>query len=423
MSVFRAQLIPLSCIVALVSAGCSFSALKEDLERIEELAHSFTGMVSTEGLESESIILVAFYDPQGKDIAGFQTKYGPGPFEALLDPVPAYFFGFNDLNKDLIFQRDEPYGWAADGQAVGASGKSTENVDITISVDVSNQPPLPEQLVDEPLEEHFDAHLSFSIGTVSSLDNPWFSEEHAKKGLWEPYAFMEDGGTGIHFLEPYDPDRTPVLFVHGINGSPRNFAALIEQLDHSRYQAWVFSYPSGLKLAWLAKGLGGFLEVLHSTLQFDELHVVAHSMGGLVSRGTFNQCMMASDCSYFRTYTSISTPWNGVASAQSGVKWAPAVVPVWRDLDPTSEYVTTLFDTPLPDHVPYHLLFGFRQDSIFGSESSDGVIALTSQLRHSAQDQAVLVHGYDEDHVSILSNEMVLQQVYAILDSASEAEK
>jgi hypothetical protein len=133
--------------------------------------------------------------------------------------------------------------------------------------------------------------------------------------------------------------------------------------------------------------------------------------------------MMASDCSYFRTYTSISTPWNGVASAQSGVKWAPAVVPVWRDLDPTSEYVTTLFDTPLPDHVPYHLLFGFRQNSIFGSESSDGVIALTSQLRHAAQDQAVFVHGYDEDHVSILSNEMVLQQVYAILDSASEAEK
>lgn len=112
-----------------------------------------------------------------------------------------------------------------------------------------------------------------------------------------------------------------------------------------------------------------FLEILHTRLDFDELHVVAHSMGGL---------------------------------------------------DPTSEYVTTLFDTPLPAQLPYHLLFGFRQHSIFGSESSDGVIKLTSQLRQAAQDQAVLVHGYDEDHVSILSNPVVLEQVYNILDAANE---
>ena len=112
-------------------------------------------------------------------------------------------------------------------------------------------------------------------------------------------------------------------------------------------------------------------------------------------------------------------PWDGVASARSGVKWAPTVVPVWRDIDPSSDYVTTLFDTPLPTQVPYHLLFGFRQDSIFGSESSDGVIKLSSQLRHAAQDQAVIVHGYDEDHVSILSNELVMKQVYDILDGTT----
>lgn len=49
MPVVRTQLIPLSCIVALVSAGCAFSSLKDDLERVDELhvvAHSMGGLVS-----------------------------------------------------------------------------------------------------------------------------------------------------------------------------------------------------------------------------------------------------------------------------------------------------------------------------------------------------------------------------------------
>ena len=226
---------------------------------------------------------------------------------------------------------------------------------------------------------------------------------------------MEDGGSGIHFLEPYDSERTPILFVHGILGSPRRFKPLIDSLDRSKYQVWFFSYPSGLRLSFLAGGLYQFLEMLHRVHDFNELHVVAHSMGGLVSRGSINRCTQNDSCKFLSTYTTISTPWNGVASAASGVKWAPTVVPVWLDLDPTSEYVTTLFDTLLPDALPHQLLFGFRQDSFFGSESSDGTITLSSQLRMAAQEQSKTLRGYDEGHVSILSNESVADTVNQFL--------
>jgi alpha-beta hydrolase superfamily lysophospholipase len=74
------------------------------------------------------------------------------------------------------------------------------------------------------------------------------------------------------------------------------------------------------------------------------LHLIAHSMGGLVSRATVNICAQKNTCEYLHSYTTLSTPWNGVASAKSGVEWAPTVVPVWRDMDPDSEFVTTLFD-------------------------------------------------------------------------------
>ena len=77
----------------------------------------------------------------------------------------------------------------------------------------------------------------------------------------------------------------------------------------------------------------------------------------------------------------------------------------------------TKFDTPLPEGLSYHLLFGYRHDSLFGAESSDGVIKLTSQLRYEAQARADSISGYDEGHVSILHSNATLRKVGEILDS------
>ena len=95
-----------------------------------------------------------------------------------------------------------------------------------------------------------------------------------------------------------------------------------------------------------------------------------------------------------------------------GIKWAPRVIPVWLDIDPDSDYVQSIFDTPLPEGLPFYLNFGFKQTSIFGSGSSDGVIKLNSQLRLAAQDQSTEVRGFDEGHVSILSNATVIENIY-----------
>ena len=84
---------------------------------------------------------------------------------------------------------------------------------------------------------------------------------------------------------------------------------------------------------------------------------------------------------------------------------------------PSSEYITTLFDTPLPEGLSYHLLFGYRHDRLFAPESSDGVIKLTSQLRHEAQARADSIFGYDEGHVSILDSDATVRKVGEILES------
>ncbi len=397
--------------------GCVFQRLDDDLRKLDDIAHLFTGTVSSDVLEFHSTLVVALADAEAENITSFRMMSGPGVFEIRSTRTPTYFFAFADLNKDLRFQPEEPYGWAAGGEALIPVDDATRNIDILISSDVQTEyPPL---LVDVSLENHLNNYVRTHAGTVSSLDDPLFSNRQGKKGLWEPFAFMEDGGTGIHFLEPFDPSRIPVLFVHGINGAPSDFTAIIESLDRSQFQPWILSYPSGLRLSWLSRGVFQFLEVLHRQHGFDEMHVVAHSMGGLVSRGAMNLCVQNHNCDYLQSYTTLSTPWNGVASAASGIKWSPSVVPVWNDLAPDSEFVTTLFDTELPEGVPHFLMFGFRQDSFLSTGSSDGVIQLSSQLRDVAQKQAAMIRGYNEGHVSILKSDTVIDNVNTILQNGA----
>ncbi len=51
-------------------------------------------------------------------------------------------------------------------------------------------------------------------------------------------------------LQDYDPNRIPVIFVHGLQDTPASWAPMINTLREDpdirrRYQFWVFSYPSG----------------------------------------------------------------------------------------------------------------------------------------------------------------------------------
>ncbi len=51
-------------------------------------------------------------------------------------------------------------------------------------------------------------------------------------------------------LQQYDPNRTPVIFVHGLQETGASWAPMIDSLRNDswireHYQFWFFSYPSG----------------------------------------------------------------------------------------------------------------------------------------------------------------------------------
>ena len=196
-----------------------------------------------------------------------------------------------------------------------------------------------------------------------------------------------------------------------MNGTARDFAPLLDKIDKQKYQVWVMNYPSGLPLELIANGLNSLIKIIDYRYNVKTLHIVAHSMGGLVAQAYLDLCRNQLGCNDIASFTSISSPFGGVSSAQSGIDYAPVVMPAWRDLAPSSDFISKLFSSSeLHSTTPPHLLiFGYKMNGILNQESSDGVISLESQLSNKAQQRSVKVFGLNEDHVSILSNEQLIK--------------
>jgi pimeloyl-ACP methyl ester carboxylesterase len=159
---------------------------------------------------------------------------------------------------------------------------------------------------------------------------------------------------------------------------------------------------------------------------FTQYHVIAHSMGGLVTRGFLLRNQSPQSRARIPLYVTISTPWAGHKAAQAGVDYAPAVVYVWNDMVPQSEYLTDLFFShvngerihrPLPAGVQHHLLFGFKHRGT--GECSDDTVTVTSQLYSGAQTDASRLYGFDETHMGILDSAEASRLVNRLLNDAS----
>ncbi len=101
---------------------------------------------------------------------------------------------------------------------------------------------------------------------------------------------------GLYMLEPYDPERIPVLMVHGLSSSPLIWRNLINDLQidpviRKQYQFWVVYYPSGVSTIDSAATLRRQIAQARQTFDPDgddlasrDLVTVGHSMGGVITR-------------------------------------------------------------------------------------------------------------------------------------------
>ncbi|MEN6374575.1 MAG: alpha/beta fold hydrolase [Smithella sp.] len=247
----------------------------------------------------------------------------------------------------------------------------------------------------------------------SSLDDQFFDPLYGEMGMYDPKKFFAHTQRLIFALEKLDPDKTLVIFVHGVAGTPRDFKYLVDGLDRRRYQPLFYFYPSGMPLQKLASLLSDIMKVLEEDRQFHikRVIVVAHSMGGLVSLSALNEFFLLNDASTFvKGYISFNTPYGGVESAKKAVESAPAVLAAWRDVAPGSLFLERLYQGSAARKIPFHLFFGYET-----GKSSDGTITLQSQLEYKIQLVAHKIHGFNASHVGILNDNQVRQTFYRLL--------
>jgi len=103
------------------------------------------------------------------------------------------------------------------------------------------------------------------------------------------------GIKGLYMVEPFDPNRIPVVMVHGLWSSPTTWMEMFNDLRafpeiRNRFQFWFFLYPTGQPFWVSAARLRDTLAEVRQTLDpairnpnLDQLVLVGHSMGGLVS--------------------------------------------------------------------------------------------------------------------------------------------
>ena len=91
-------------------------------------------------------------------------------------------------------------------------------------------------------------------------------------------------------LQPYDPKRTPVIFVHGLQETPVSWTLMIDSLRNDpwireHYQFWVYSYPSGYPYPYSAALFRQDLDGIDRAFPNHKRAVlIGHSMGGMICR-------------------------------------------------------------------------------------------------------------------------------------------
>ena len=129
------------------------------------------------------------------------------------------------------------------------------------------------------------ADLTAPVAVGLSREHP---ERMAVPGMMNPDRFADT--VRLIQVQPYDPNKIPVLFVHGLQSTPITWVPMVNALWadpvlRRNYQVWVFGYPSGYPVPYSALLLRRQLEAVNKAFpEHRPIVLVGHSMGGILSR-------------------------------------------------------------------------------------------------------------------------------------------
>jgi pimeloyl-ACP methyl ester carboxylesterase len=295
---------------------------------------------------------------------------------------------------------------------------------------------------DIPLEADFSTPLGVQLTNVKPI-------LRGLEGMFKSDKQIEKAG--MYLLEPYRENKIPVVMVHGLMSSPETWVEMFNDLRgdpelRRKYQFWFYSYPTGLPILYSGSLLRNELNEIRSKFDpdnnnpnFDQMVLIGHSMGGLLSRqmvqdsgDTYWNSVFAEPIEdlnvdeptrellqnifYFKPQpfvkrvVFVATPHVGSDLADLGVARFFAgfinlpdlindtadTILARKDIDfafdheeprkiynsiellsPTSRFTIATNKIPLNPNIPYHSIIGIRRDKV-GPGSSDGIVPYES---------------------------------------------
>ncbi len=403
-------------------SACVIKDLNQDMNRLESNYGFFKGQVN--GGNGEANVVFALIDRDTGEIEAVRTVSHGEVIYVLLPQGDYFVVAFEDTNGDFVFQPGEPASRIDDPLISWFA-----SLDIDDRVDI---PSLPVQEIELSTDNVLADALDLSLENLGSTtnktanflrvvtwDEPNFSPEKIQLGMWQPGEFLKEIGFGLYVLEEFDPTKNLIVAVHGISDTPKVFRELAAAIPDD-YQLLLFHYPSASSLEYTSYALSEILDELVQRHDVAQLDVIAHSMGGLVSKGMIYQASPAVR-EKMRLFISIASPFGGHAAASQGIKWAPVVAPVWWAMAPGSPYLETIGSLDLANGPRHHLFYTYAHERGGERHEDDTVVSVESQLTESARSRATAVYPMADSHVSVMSNECTLRMVPAILADGTAA--
>src|SRR6266481_2412007 len=132
-----------------------------------------------------------------------------------------------------------------------------------------------------PLAADFDAPTALLV----ARERP---ERLGLSRVMNPEAYADTAM--LSRLQQFDPARTPVIFVHGLQETGASWAPMIDSLRddptiRKHYQFWYFSYPSGYPYPYAAALFRQDLDGIERAFpDHKRVVLIGHSMGGMICR-------------------------------------------------------------------------------------------------------------------------------------------
>lgn len=292
---------------------------------------------------------------------------------------------------------------------------------------------------------------------------------------------MTKSAVGLYHLEPHHDNRIPIILVHGLMSDIHTWLQLINTLQsdpelRKNYRFMGFSYSSGNPIFISAMQLREALDKERKKLQadnrdlekFDQMVLIGHSMGGLISRmmisssndeilkqaigrnkysqfnyndPEFRRIMIFEPAPYIKRVIFVAVPHRGSELAQSMLgQIASSMIEIPQslidfnaniirdladipekkvfdfrrfngidNLSPDGNALRLLNKLPLSEKIPYHSVIGNEeQRGVPGG--SDGVVAYSSSHLDGAQSEIVVKSGH-----SVQQNPLAIQEIKRIL--------